>query len=201
MHVPAGLLLRVLAIVVMPQTALLADSGQADASVGVSVKAVDYAEKTIYHSPETPGYTAWVGLWQLPDGRIRLGFLQLTGPRDHIQSVSPNRESVDGGETWKMLPLPPTDHETGRGMAVLSDGTLVRPLGNGVLRSEDGGRTWGTCISLLPPETYHMDFPLIRPLRDGRLVAFAGCWKRDDVELETLKPYPDSRLRKEMGHV
>ena len=190
--------LVVLCIVILPETVLLADNGEPDAGLVKSVEAVGYAEKTIYHSPETPGYTAWAGLWQLPDGRLRCGFLQLTGSRDNMKSVSPNMESVDGGETWKMLPLPPTDHETGRGMAVLSDGTLVRPLRHGVLRSEDGGKTWGPSINLLPPERYFMDFSLVRPLRDGRLVGFAGCWKRDDVELKTLKPYPDSRLRKTM---
>ena len=112
--------LGVLGIVFIPQMALLADNGDSNAGLVKSVEAVGYVEKTIYHSPETPGYTAWVGLWQIPDGRIRCGFLQLTGPKGNIQSHTPNMESVDGGETWKMLPLPPTDHETGRGMAVLS---------------------------------------------------------------------------------
>ena len=120
--------LGVLGIVFIPQMALLADNGDSNAGLVKSVEAVGYVEKTIYHSPETPGYTAWVGLWQIPDGRIRCGFLQLTGPKGNIQSHTPNMESVDGGETWKMRPMPPTDFESGRGMAVLSDGTLVRPV-------------------------------------------------------------------------
>src|ERR1035438_3392947 len=34
-----------------------------DASEGRSFKAIDYARKTIYHSPEKPGFTSWVGAW------------------------------------------------------------------------------------------------------------------------------------------
>ena len=45
------------------------------------VEAVDFEERIIYHSPETPGWTCWVGLWQSPDGPIECGFCQITGPR------------------------------------------------------------------------------------------------------------------------
>jgi len=191
-----NLLPCVLGIAAMPWTVLLAENGKSNAGPIESVEAIDYREKTLYHSPETPGYTAWVGLWQLPDRRIRCGFLQLTGPKGNTESHSPNMESVDGGQTWKMLPLPPTDFESGRGMAVLNDGTLVRCAPQ-IHRSTDGGKTWGPPIHLLPPETYLVRAHLIRPLRDGRLVASAGCWKRDDVALGgVLMPYPHSRLRK-----
>ena len=199
-----GLLLCVLSIVVIPKKALLADNAEANVGLVTTVEVVDYAEKTIYHSPETPGYTSWAGLWQLPDGRIRCGFLQLTGPKGDIKSDSPNMESLDGGETWTVLPLPPTDHETGRGMAVLSDGTLVRPIMHSpsvgyVQQSVDGGKTWSEPIYLLPLET-HLVWPaIVHPLRDGRLLLFAGVWKRDDVAVGgVLMPYPNSRLRKMM---
>ena len=197
--------LGVLGIVFIPQMALLADNGDSNAGLVKSVEAVGYVEKTIYHSPETPGYTAWVGLWQIPDGRIRCGFLQLTGPKGNIQSHTPNMESVDGGETWKMLPLPPTFFESGRGMAVLSDGTLVRPVQISpsvgyVQRSEDGGKSWSEPIYLLPLETHYVGgATLLHPLRDGRVVAFTGAWKRDDVAVGgVLMPYQHSRQRKMM---
>jgi hypothetical protein len=197
--------LGVLGIVFIPQMALLADNGDSNAGLVKSVEAVGYVEKTIYHSPETPGYTAWVGLWQIPDGRIRCGFLQLTGPKGNIKSVSPNMESVDGGETWKMLPLPPTDYATGRGIAVLSDGTLIRPVQISpsvgyVQRSEDGGKSWSEPIYLLPLETHYVGgATLLHPLRDGRVVAFTGAWKRDDVAVGgVLMPYQHSRQRKMM---
>ncbi len=36
--------------------------------------------KTIYHSPETPGYTSWVGCWLMPGGKPMVSFHQATGP-------------------------------------------------------------------------------------------------------------------------
>jgi hypothetical protein len=114
-------------------------------------------------------------------------------------------ESVDGGETWKMLPLPPTDYATGRGIAVLSDGTLIRPVQISpsvgyVQRSEDGGKSWSEPIYLLPLETHYVGgATLLHPLRDGRVVAFTGAWKRDDVAVGgVLMPYQHSRQRKMM---
>ena len=47
------------------------------------VEAVGFAERVVYHSPQTPGYTAWVGLWQLPNGRLRYDCLQLTGTKEN----------------------------------------------------------------------------------------------------------------------
>lgn len=41
--------------------------------------------QTIYHSPQTPGYTAWTGAWQMPDGALMTGFVQATGPVDPAQ--------------------------------------------------------------------------------------------------------------------
>ena len=31
-------------------------------------KAVEYARRSIYHSPQTPGFTSWAGAWTMPDG-------------------------------------------------------------------------------------------------------------------------------------
>jgi hypothetical protein len=36
--------------------------------------------KTIYHSPETPGYTSWVGCWLMPAGKPMISFHQAIGP-------------------------------------------------------------------------------------------------------------------------
>ena len=47
-------------------------------------------------------------------------------------------------------------------------------------RSTDGGKTWGEKIFFLPPAQYRTWPTLIRRLDDGRLVLFAGCWKRGD---------------------
>jgi hypothetical protein len=32
--------------------------------------AIDRQRQTIYHSPQTPGYTCWVGTWTMPDGQF-----------------------------------------------------------------------------------------------------------------------------------
>jgi hypothetical protein len=164
------------------------------------VEAVGFAERVVYHSPQTPGYTAWVGLWQLPNGRLRYDCLQLTGTREKPVATVPVFESADGGDTWTRVVNTSTEavlspggylavsRDSGRGMAVLPNGTLVRPVWppedektSGCLeRSTDGGKTWGEKIFFLPPAEYRTWPTLIRRLDDGRLVLFAGCWKRGD---------------------
>ena len=170
-----------------------------DQPTNPQVRVVDFHEKTIYHSPETPGYTSWVGLWQLPGDVLRCDFRQVTGPREKPVSTVPILESRDGGDTWTVLNAgkSSTDSgasggyavavDSGRGVAVLPDGTLVRPVWPGdiqdsgyTLRSTDGGKTWSDKVYFLPVDAYRTWPTLIRPLRDGRLVLFAGCWKRGD---------------------
>jgi hypothetical protein len=168
--------------------------------LAAQVQAVDLVEKTIYHSPETPGYTSWVGLWQLPNGAVRCDFRQVTGPKDKPISTVPVLESNNGGDTWTVLTSGASSSDSGmqggytiaadscRGMAVLPNGTLVRPVwassdpndSGYLLRSTDHGKTWGEKIFFLPANEYRTWPTLIRPLRDGRLVLFAGCWKRGD---------------------
>lgn len=164
----------------------------------LQVKAVDYEHRQIYHSPETPGYTCWVGLWLTREGRLQCSFQQLTGPKEKPVSSVPVLESTDEGLTWSRVPgdVPVGG---GRGMAVLPDGTLVRPRwasdpqdAGWVERSIDGGKTWGERIYFLSPREYRTWPTLIRPLRDGRLVLMAGCWKRGDGEV------PNPRMTKMM---
>ena len=76
------------------------------------VEAIDYTEKVIYHSPEKPGYTSWVGLALLPAGTLRCDFAQMTGPKDKPVVSVPVLESRDGGEKWSKIsgdvPVDPT---------------------------------------------------------------------------------------------
>jgi hypothetical protein len=173
-------------------TAALAGPG-----AGVRVEAVEVEERVLYHSPETPGYTAWVGLWELPDGTVQCDFEEITKPADKQLRYTVVLETRDGARSWTRVP---GDFPAGvcRGMAVLADGTMVRPVqslycregwsgipedpGGYVQRSADGGRTWCEPIYLLPPQEYCAWPTLIRPLRDGRLVLFAGCSKRKPRE-------------------
>lgn len=69
----------------------------------IKVESIDYTEKVIYHSPETPGYTSWVGLALLPGGTLRCDFSQLTGPKDKPLVNVPVLESQDGGENWSKV--------------------------------------------------------------------------------------------------
>ncbi|MBI2301625.1 MAG: exo-alpha-sialidase [Armatimonadetes bacterium] len=152
----------------------------------MNVEILDYTERTIYHSPETPGWTSWVGLWQTRDGALQCSFNQQTGPRDHPVGSTPVLESRDGGVTWTRVPgdVPVGG---GRGMAILRDGTLVRGRWAGdpndcgwVERSTDGGRSWGPRIDFVSAQEYRAWPTILRPLRDGRIVLMAGVWKRGD---------------------
>ena len=166
--------------------------------MSVKVEVTDYTDRTIYHSPETPGWTAWVGLWQMPGGRLQCSFNQQTGPKEHPVGEVPVLESLDGANTWKRVPgdVPVGG---GRGMAVQPDGALVRgrwasdPNDAGwVERSKDGGRTWGPHIYFVPPKEFRAWPTVIRRLRDGRLVLMAGVWKRGD------DPVPNTHMVKMM---
>ena len=167
-------------------------------SRAIGVEVADYRQRTIYHSPETPGYTSWVGVWLTSDGRLECSFVQRTGPKDAPRESVPVLESKDAGLTWTRV-----DGDIpcggGRGMAVLKDGTLVAPRwasdpndAGYVQRSNDGGRTWSPPIHFLSPAEYRAWPTIIRPLRDGRLVLMAGAWKRGDG------PVPNPRMTKMM---
>lgn len=44
--------------------------------------AVDHRRQSIYHLPQTPGFTSWIGAWTMPDGSLMTCFAQATGPID-----------------------------------------------------------------------------------------------------------------------
>ena len=39
--------------------------------------AVEHSHQTIYHSPQTPGFTSWIGAWTLPDSSLMVRFSQV----------------------------------------------------------------------------------------------------------------------------
>jgi dienelactone hydrolase len=96
-----------------------------------SLAARDFQRRTIYHSPQSPGYTCWVGAWQMPEKSLpgkslMVTFKQATGPlagrerstellkRIGTELKDPQRDftglelanvylrSTDGGATWKV---------------------------------------------------------------------------------------------------
>ena len=119
--------------------------------------AEQYARKIIYHSPQTPGYTCWVGAWVMPDRSLMVAFSQATGPlkdrprsRDLLRRMGLNADdtgrdftgldlsnvylrSTDGGSTWaKTAEAPftgPLDRAVwGQSHFGLSDGSILRAV-------------------------------------------------------------------------
>jgi hypothetical protein len=173
---------------------------------------LNYQSKVLYDAPPDPNnpgvlpYTAWTGIWKLPNGTIQTDFVKATGPTSNPVITNPVFQSTDNGKTWTGPGYVPTGYS--HGMAVLpgdtpSGMTMVRPTTvyvfgpsgpypsgilqrnhpfDGVERSTDGGQTWSQ-VNLVSSEDYPGCWPtVVKPLSDGRLVAFAG--------LATVPPTP-----------
>jgi len=148
------------------------------------VACYDFDSRMIYHSPETPGWTSWVGFAKTPDNKLLVSFAQRTGKAPEVKSESVVLESGDVGKTW--TPVKPEGWSGfTRLCTILSDGTIVKatwPSGGDtgyVLRSMDKGHTWGKRIDFVDPKKFKAWPGVIKPLRDGRLVLFAGVLERD----------------------
>src|SRR5438094_7696532 len=76
------------------------------ALAAVTVTASDFAQTTIYHSPQTPGYSAWCALWRARDGGLRVAFQQVTGAVEDAakrKNMTVILGSADEAATWKTL--------------------------------------------------------------------------------------------------
>lgn len=92
-----------------------------------TVTATEVERHVVYHSPQSPGYTCWVGAWVMPDATVRVAFHQATGPLSGRPKARPDVRAALG---W-----PPPDHSPGYDMT----GTAQEIV---TLESRDGGRTW-----------------------------------------------------------
>ena len=100
----------------------------------------------VYHSPQYPGFTCWVGLWNMPDESVMCSFIQATGP------VSGRPKAPDDVRAY--LTWPPTGHGDEYDMTGLD-------LRHVHLRSTDFARTWDlvsadpfkSCMNGAPGET------------------------------------------------
>ena len=90
-------------------------------------EAVDCHRQTIYHSPQTPGYTSWVHAWLMPDESIMISFNQATGPVEGRPRAPEELQK----KMWPDLVEPQRDL-TGLKQSIVC------------LRSTDGGTTWNT---------------------------------------------------------
>lgn len=118
--------------------------------------AVEHKRQTVYHSPDKPGFTSWVGAWVMPDGSLMTCFTQATGPtKDRARAPkevqdklnwppkgSPGYDmtgldlknvhlrSADAGKSWKEVSADPfkscMNGVTGEAEAALPDGTVLR---------------------------------------------------------------------------
>jgi len=106
-----------------------AQSRQQAAADLKSLAARDFERRTIYHSPQSPGYTCWVGAWQMPeksapDNSLMVTFKQATGPLEGRQRST---------ELLKRIGTEIKDAQR--------DFTGLE-LANVYLRSTDAGQTW-----------------------------------------------------------
>ena len=132
--------------------ALTMDMTGAAAAGEPNFTAVDYARRTIYHSPQTPGYTCWTGAWTMPNGDLMVSFTQATGPVNGRPKAPPevmtklswypqydmtgldlrnvHLRSADGGKTWKKVSEDPFESPmngvSGECEVALPRGTVVR---------------------------------------------------------------------------
>ena len=88
--------------------------------------AVDHQRRVIYHSPQTPGFTSWVGVWTMPDDSLMTCFTQATGPFENRRQAP---KDVRHRLSW------PPKGRPGYDMTGLD-------LKNVHLRSTDSGKTW-----------------------------------------------------------
>lgn len=116
----ANLRLKLLSLLVVVGLALVA-TARADEFL-----ASEYQRQTIYHSPQKPGFTSWVGAWTMPDGSLMVSFTQATGP---IEGRPQAPKEVQHRLTW------PPPGQPGYDMTGLD-------LHNVHLRSTDAGKTW-----------------------------------------------------------
>jgi hypothetical protein len=92
----------------------------------MKVTATDVERSRLYHSPQTPGYTCWVGTWAMPDGALRVAFHQATGP---LQGRPSGRKDVLAALGWPPAGIPGYD----------MTGTLQEVI---TIESSDAGKTW-----------------------------------------------------------
>ncbi len=116
-------------------------------TVPVHISATDFSRTQIYHSPQSPGYTSWVGAWVMPDGSLMVSFTQATGP---IPDDNYNYDfsgldidviylrSWDGGASWTQVASSDvnftTPEDSGLGTHANNGGTTLALQDGSIIR-------------------------------------------------------------------
>lgn len=120
----AAAALSAIGIVASGSVAAAAEKGTAS----MKVRATAVKRFEVYHSPQKPGYTCWVGAWSMPDESLMLSFHQATGPVAGRPHARP--------EVLERLTWPPLGGTAfGYDMTGLHQEVLY-------LASSDGGESW-----------------------------------------------------------
>ena len=134
----------------------VAASVSAGAAGADEFTAVEHRRQTIYHSPQKPGFTSWVGAWAMPDGSLMCSVTQATGPlkgrprapkevqqkltwppkgapgydMTGLDLKNVHLRSKDAGKSWKQVSADPfkscMNGVTGEAETALADGTVLR---------------------------------------------------------------------------
>lgn len=121
--------------------------GVVAAGAGRQLVAEHFQRRTIYHSPQTPGWTSWVGAWVMPDGSIMVSCTQAMGPVDHRAKTRSYAglhvsvvylRSTDGGRSWSQTADSDvsfgTGEHSGLGTHANNGGTTVALKDGSILR-------------------------------------------------------------------
>ena len=69
----------------------IAHGGYTELNAETSVTAIEHKRRTVYHSPQSPGFTCWTGVWAMPENSLMLAFTQATGPLKGRSKAPPMR--------------------------------------------------------------------------------------------------------------
>jgi photosystem II stability/assembly factor-like uncharacterized protein len=72
--------LRLIGVVVAAAVLIAWPLAANAAGDGRRLVAEEFSRRTVYHSPQKPGWTSWVGAWLMPDGSVMACCTQATGP-------------------------------------------------------------------------------------------------------------------------
>lgn len=65
------------------------DSGLAVTAEEFPFEVSELEQREVYHSPQSPGFTSWVGAWTMPDKSLMICFTQATGPIEGRRRAPP----------------------------------------------------------------------------------------------------------------